>query len=33
MRGTRHQNLINNLLSYGYRIVHDNGADDMIVEY
>jgi hypothetical protein len=33
MRGTRHQTLINHLLSYGYRIVHDNGEDDMIVEY
>ena len=33
MRGARHQTLINRLLSYGYRIVHDNGGDDMIVEY
>jgi hypothetical protein len=32
MRGARHQNLMNRLLSYGYMIVHDNEDDDMIVE-
>jgi hypothetical protein len=32
MRGPRHQTLMNRLLNYGYRIVHDNEHDDMIVE-